>query len=224
MNKLQSYQKEFIKFLLEEKALTFGDFTTKSGRKTPYFINTGNFNTGLSLSKLGQFYADHVVAQGTEFDTIFGPAYKGISLAVATGIALSNKYNKVYGISFNRKEAKEHGDKGNIVGKQLASGEKVILVEDVVTAGTTLREVIPVLRNDYKVEVSGVFIAVDRAEKGTGSLSAVQEAKNSLNLSISPIVTVHDLIAFLSETNLSSYNLPSDLITRMNNYIETYGA
>lgn len=222
---MKAYCERFIEFLIHAGALTFGDFTTKSGRKTPYFINTGNFNNGSLLNQLGEFYAEHIVANKiTDFASIFGPAYKGIPLAVATGVALARNHQLNVGVSFNRKEAKEHGDKGNIVGHQLKPGESIVIVEDVITAGTTLKEVVPYLRSDYKVNIKAVVIAVDRAERGTGQLSAVQELEQDLGLKIRPLITIHDIKKFLKATTLKTYELPNDLPERIDQYLEQYGA
>ena len=162
MSQLSEYQPDFIDFLLACDALKFGDFTTKSGRKTPYFINTGSFDSGERIRQLGVFYAAHLVHSGlTGCDTIFGPAYKGVPLAVATSIALQVDHSIDAGYSFDRKEAKEHGDKGFIVGRQLQEGDRVIIVEDVITAGTTLQRLVLILREKNAVQIAGVIVAVD---------------------------------------------------------------
>lgn len=219
------YQAAFIDFLVASGALTFGDFVTKSGRKTPYFVNTGNFNDGSKISKLGSFYASHFIAQGLQkADVIFGPAYKGIPLCVSTASALANEHKLNVGFSFDRKEVKDHGDGGRIVGRLVKDGDKVVLVEDVITAGTTLKEIVPFLRAIGKVEILGVIIAVDRCEKGAGTLSAVQEAQENLGVSVRPIVNIHHIVAYLSQPNSSGYLLPVQLQNKIREYLEIYGA
>lgn len=222
---MEEYQSEFISFLIEAGVLTFGNFTTKSGRKTPYFINTGNFNSGRTIAGAGTFYARHVVARElTDTDVIFGPAYKGIPLAVATGVALSNEHSIDKGVTFDRKEAKTHGDGGVLVGHKIQAGESVMLVEDVVTAGTTLREMVPRLREEFKANVSSVVIAVDRSEKGSGDLSAVEELEQSLSITIHPLVSIHTIIEYLHENTQKASGLPDGIIDSIKRYLEQYGA
>jgi len=221
---MKQYQRSFIDFLVKSGALTFGDFTTKSGRKTPYFVNMGNFNLGSAISRLGDFYADHIVSSGLKsLNVVFGPAYKGIPLAISTAEALNRNHKMDIPFSFNRKEAKEHGDAGMLVGSKLGSSSKVVIVEDVITAGTTMREVVPLMSSFGVKEILGVVIAVDRSEKGTADLSAVQEAEQSLGLKIFPIVTARDIIEHLSAENESGFRLNQDLRGRMENYLEQYG-
>jgi orotate phosphoribosyltransferase len=180
-----------IDFLVSSGALKFGDFTLKSGRKAPYFINTGSFDDGLKISELAKFYAQELIRlQLQDADIVFGPAYKGIPLCVATSYALAVDYGVNIGFCFNRKEAKTRGEGGEFVGRPLKAGMRVVLVEDVVTAGTTLQEVVPVLRERVGVEVAGVIILVDRDERGSGELSAVREAERDLNIKIHPIVDI----------------------------------
>lgn len=189
-----TYKESFIKFMVECGVLTFGDFTLKSGRKAPYFINTGNYNTGKQLAKLGEFYAECIKENNIDVETLFGPAYKGIPLAVACASALYNKYDTEVNYCFDRKEAKDHGEGGVIVGKKLTDGEKVVIIEDVITAGTAIRQVLPVLKNAADVNITGMVISVDRMEKGQGEFSAVQEVYNEFGIKIYPIVTVMDII------------------------------
>lgn len=223
--KVLPYQKQFINFLVSSGALTFGDFVTKSGRKTPYFVNTGNFNDGLKISQLGKYYAAHIVESGLgNCNVIFGPAYKGIPLCVATSGALYTEHKLNCGFSFDRKEVKDHGDGGKLVGHKIKEGDHVVIVEDVITAGTTLREVLPFLASLGKVRIGGVVIAVDRCEKGTGDLSAVQEAQRTHGISVFPIVTVHHIISYLSGPNDSGFVLDAALQERIAAYLETYGA
>jgi orotate phosphoribosyltransferase len=222
---LELYQKEFIDFLVASEVLTFGDFTTKSGRKTPYFINTGNFERGSRISKVGKFYAAHINKIGLDkVDSIFGPAYKGIPLCVATSIALYDNYKLDIGYTFDRKEAKTHGDKGALVGKILKSSDSVLIVEDVITAGTTLKEIVPTLKHNYSVSIKGVVVAVDRCERGTGDKSATDEVKDQLNIEVYPLVTIHEIVYYLNNPNSSGFTLSSDLLSRINEYLNTYGA
>ncbi len=222
---LKPYQIKFIDFLVKSGALTFGDFTTKSGRKTPYFVNTGNFNSGAKIGQLGGFYADHIVNLGLgRIDLIFGPAYKGIPLAVATSAALATQHQMDIGFAFNRKEAKEHGDGGVIVGGKIQDGSRLIIVEDVITAGTTLREVVPFLNSIAKVEIISVVISVDRCERGTTTLSAIKESEKELGLTVAPLVNIHEIVQYLSRENESGILLSSDQQSSIANYLKQYGA
>ena len=223
---LQEYQRKFIDFLLAAKVLSFGDFTLKSGRKAPYFVNTGNINDGPKIAALGEFYASHIAAQGwNSVDVIFGPAYKGIPLCVGTSIALSAQYGRGVGFTFDRKEAKDHGDGGLFVGTPLQKGTKVVIVEDVVTAGTTLQKVVPLLRSLASVEIVGVVVAVDRCEKGLhGELSAVKEAESSLGIKVAPVVTIHHILSHLTSPSAGAYLLGEDQKERAYAYLAQYGA
>lgn len=221
---MKDYQRAFIRFLIESEALCFGEFTLKSGRISPYFFNSARFNSGKSIDMLSHFYAQHIVESvGKECASVFGPAYKGIPLAVATAMTLSSKFDYPIGYTFNRKEAKDHGDKGELVGHGLKTGDSIVIVEDVITAGTTLKEVVPQLRDRYQVEIKGVIISLDRCERGGDSTcSAKEEAARDLNLNIFPLVTTHEVIRYLEEEEKSS-----DLqkhIPLMNQYLKTYGA
>ncbi|KAI9142287.1 orotate phosphoribosyltransferase [Paraphysoderma sedebokerense] len=194
---MKDYQKEFIQFCIAQNVLKFGSFTLKSGRTSPYFFNAGLFHSGSTLSQLGKFYAstlnDH--ASLFQYTTLFGPAYKGIPLVCATAISLSTLFNKDTPFAFNRKEKKDHGEGGNIVGKDL-KGEKVVIVDDVITAGTAIREAMEILKNAGAICV-GVVVAVDRQEKGTGELSAIQEVEKSFAVPVRAIVTLDMIIEFL---------------------------
>lgn len=214
-----TYKESFIKFMTECGVLTFGDFTLKSGRKAPYFVNTGNYKTGAQLAKLGEYYAECIKENNVEAETLFGPAYKGIPLAVACSIALYNKYNIDVNYCFDRKEAKDHGEGGVIVGKKLTDGEKVVIIEDVITAGTAIRQVLPILKANADVDITGMIISVDRMEKGKGELSAVQEVKNEFGISIYPIVTINDIINAIKDGIIEG----SEYLEKMIEYRKAYG-
>ena len=191
-----TYKEKFVKFMVDSGVLTFGEFTLKSGRKSPYFMNSGNYNTGAQLAKLGEFYAECIHDNDIEFETLFGPAYKGIPLAVATATALFNKFGIDVNYSFDRKEAKDHGEGGVIVGKQLTDKEKVVIIEDVMTSGKALREVLPKLKAAADVDVTAMVIQCDRMEKGLQTdLSAVQEVSREFGIRIYSIVNINDIIA-----------------------------
>jgi len=214
-----SYKNEFIKFMTECGVLTFGDFTLKSGRKAPYFVNTGNYKTGKQLAKLGEFYAECIKENGIDADTLFGPAYKGIPLAVSCSVALFNKYGIDVNYCFDRKEAKDHGEGGVFVGKQLRDNEKVVIIEDVITAGTAIRQVIPVLKNSADVDITAMIISVDRMEKGQGELSAVEEVKKEFGINVYSIVTINDIINAIKSGIIEG----EEYLDKMIEYRETYG-
>ena len=190
-----TYKEEFIKFMADSGVLTFGDFTLKSGRKAPYFINAGNYKTGAQLAKLGGFYAECIKENGIEVETLFGPAYKGIPLAVSAATALYNKFGIDVSYCFDRKEVKDHGEGGMFVGKSLSDGDKVVIIEDVMTSGKALREVLPKLKGEADVDITGMIITVDRMEKTLDSeQSAVQNAYSEFGVKVFSIVTMEDII------------------------------
>ena len=195
-----TYKEEFIRFMSDSGVLTFGDFTLKSGRKAPYFINTGNYKTGVHLVRLGGFYADCIKEHGLEADILFGPAYKGIPLSVSAAVALFNKYGIDLGYCFDRKEAKDHGEGGLFVGQQPQDGSRVIIIEDVMTSGKALREVLPKLQAAGDVKVTAMIITVDRMEKALDSeLSAVQQAYKDFGITVHSIVTINDIIKAIED-------------------------
>ena len=195
-----TYKEEFIRFMSDSGVLTFGDFTLKSGRKAPYFINTGNYKTGAHLARLGDFYADCIKEHGLEADILFGPAYKGIPLSVSAAVALFNKYGIDLGYCFDRKEAKDHGEGGLFVGQQPQDGSRVIIIEDVMTSGKALREVLPKLQAAGDVKVTAMIITVDRMEKALDSeLSAVQQAYKDFGITVHSIVTINDIIKAIED-------------------------
>ncbi|UJF19271.1 orotate phosphoribosyltransferase [Vibrio sp. SS-MA-C1-2] len=193
---MKTYQREFIEFALEKQVLKFGEFTLKSGRISPYFFNAGLFNTGRDLARLGRFYAEALVDANIDYDLLFGPAYKGIPIATTTAVALSEHHDIDLPYCFNRKEAKNHGEGGNLVGSELTG--KVMLVDDVITAGTAIRESMEIIAaND--ADLAGVLISLDRQERGKGELSAIQEVERDFGCKVISIVTLNDLIAYLEE-------------------------
>lgn len=190
-----TYKQQFIKFMVDNGVLKFGEFTLKSGRKAPYFINTGNYKTGSQLARLGKYYAACIQQNGLAADTLVGPAYKGIPLAVTTAVSLANDYGVDLNYCFDRKEVKDHGEGGLFVGKQLQDGEKVIIIEDVMTSGKALREMLPKLKAAANVQIAGMIISVDRMERGLeSSLSAVQEVYKEFGVKVYSIVTMNDII------------------------------
>lgn len=195
-----TYKQEFIKFMADSGVLTFGDFTLKSGRKAPYFINCGNYKTGAQLAKLGEFYAECIKDNNIPVETLFGPAYKGIPLAVSAVVALCNKFDVDVSYCFDRKEAKDHGEGGIFVGKKLTDGEKVVIIDDVMTSGKALKESVPKLKSAADINITGMVITVDRMEKGLNSdLSAVQEAYKEFGITVYSIVNINDIIDAISE-------------------------
>lgn len=193
---MQDYQAAFIEFSLQHDVLRFGEFTLKSGRTSPYFFNAGLFNTGRALAKLGQFYAQAIVESGIEFDVLFGPAYKGIPLAAACAIALNEHHQRDIPYCFNRKEAKKHGEGGNTVGAPLEG--KVLIIDDVITAGTAIRESLTIIEAAGATPC-GVIIALDRQEKGSGELSAIQEVEQQAHIPVFNIVTLEHLLHYLEQ-------------------------
>lgn len=194
---MQEYQRAFVDFMLEVEVLTFGDFTTKSGRKTPYFVNTGLYRTGTQLRRLGHAYADAIERAFPEgFNVLFGPAYKGIPLVAAVSAAFAERGREV-AFCFNRKEAKDHGEGGTLVGHRLQDGDRVLIVEDVTTAGTSIRETVPVLRGAAAVELAGLVVSVNRQERGTGERTALAELAEEFSMPTHAIVTLDEILEHL---------------------------
>lgn len=214
-----TYKESFIKFMVDCGVLTFGEFTLKSGRKAPYFINCGNYKTGAQLAKLGEYYAECIKDNNIPVETLFGPAYKGIPLAVSAVVALSNKFGIDVSYCFDRKEVKDHGEGGMFVGKKLTYGEKVVIIDDVMTSGKALRETLPKLRAAADVDISGMVITVDRMEKGTGELSAVQEAKRDFGVTVYSIVNMEDIINAIENDIVPG----KEYLEKMREYRNTYG-
>ncbi|EJJ0548332.1 orotate phosphoribosyltransferase [Cronobacter sakazakii] len=193
---MKPYQRQFIEFALNKQVLKFGEFTLKSGRQSPYFFNAGLFNTGRDLALLGRFYAEALVDSGVDFDLLFGPAYKGIPIATTTAVALAEHHERDVPYCFNRKEAKDHGEGGNLVGSPLQG--RVMLVDDVITAGTAIRESMEIIQANGAT-LAGVMISLDRQERGRGELSAIQEVERDYGCHVIAIITLNDLIAYLAE-------------------------
>lgn len=212
---LQSNKKRFIQLAIESDVLRFGEFTLKSGRISPYFFNAGLFNTGGALAELGSCYAQVIVDQALEFDVLFGPAYKGIPLAAAIAVALSTEHGIDKAYAFNRKEAKDHGEGGSIVGADVHG--KVLIVDDVITAGTAIREAVDIISAEGG-KTSSILIALDRQEKGQGELSAIQEVQQDFDVSVHSIITMADLIAYIeTDENYNQY------LGAMRAYRDEYG-
>ncbi len=193
---MQSYQNDFLDFALDQGVLRFGEFTLKSGRKSPYFFNAGLFNTGGSLARLGRFYAHTIVESGIEFDLLFGPAYKGIPLAAVTAAALYDQHGIDIPYAFNRKEAKDHGEGGSIVGHSMQG--RILVIDDVITAGTAIRESVDLIRA-HNATPAGVVIALDRQERGNGERSAIQEVEQDFGMPVSAIVRLEHLVDYLEQ-------------------------
>jgi len=211
---MEQYQNDFVDFMLEIGALKFGEFTLKSGRVSPYFFNAGQFNQGNHLSQLGQFYAQAIEASGIKFDVLFGPAYKGIPLVAATAIALNDSFNRSVPYSFNRKEAKDHGEGGNIVGHPLEGD--ILIIDDVITAGTAIREAKDII-NANGAKTKGVVVALDRQEKGKGELSAIQEVENNFGIAVVSIINLSHIVDYLKANN------DKNIISRIESYRSQYG-
>lgn len=215
-----TYKQRFIKFMVENGVLKFGEFTLKSGRIAPYFINTGNYKTGAQLARLGEYYAECIKNNGIEADTLVGPAYKGIPLAVTTAVSLYEKFGMDLNYCFDRKEVKDHGEGGLFVGKQLQDGERVILIEDVMTSGKALREMLPKLEQAANVKIAGMVISVDRMERGLQSeLSAVQEVYKEFGVKVYSIVTMADIIDAIQSGVIDG----KEYLEKMIKYRKTYG-
>ncbi len=212
---MKAFQRDFIEFAIERGVLKFGEFTLKSGRISPYFFNAGLFNRGGDLAKLGRFYADALTDASVKFDVLFGPAYKGIPIATTTAVALADHHSLDVPYCFNRKEAKTHGEGGNLVGSPLEG--KVMLVDDVITAGTAIRESMTLIEQQ-QASLSGVLIALDRQERGNGELSAIQEVERDFGTQVISIVSLADVVAYLAEKG----GFDSE-ISAINTYRENYG-
>ncbi len=216
-----TYKESFIRFMVDSGVLKFGEFTLKSGRLAPYFINCGNYKTSYQLTKLGEYYAECINEHGLKPDTLFGPAYKGIPLSVAACVALYGKYGMDCNYCFDRKEVKDHGEGGMFVGKTLEDGEKVVIIEDVMTSGKALREVLPKLQSAAKISIEGMVITVDRAEKGLSSdKSAVSEVFDEFGVKVYSIVDINDIIKAHEDGVIPG----AEYVDKMKEYRKMYGA
>ncbi len=221
---MESYKREFIEFMVDCQVLRFGDFVTKSGRRTPFFINTGYYRTGSQLKRLGEYYARAIEENfGTDFDVLFGPAYKGIPLSAATVMALSERGAEI-GYCSNRKEVKDHGDTGILLGTPLADGQRVVIIEDVTTAGTSIAETMPILRAQGAVEVLGLVVSVDRMERGKGEKSALREMSETYGFRTAAIVTMAEVVEHLYNRPYRGKIMIDDSIkAAIDAYYEQYG-
>jgi orotate phosphoribosyltransferase len=217
-------KRDFIDFMVRAEVLTFGDFVTKSGRKTPFFINAGKYRTGAQLAGLGEYYAAGIDREWPDgVDVLFGPAYKGIPLVCAASIAMHARGREI-SFCFNRKEAKDHGEGGSLVGAPLRDGDRVLIVEDVTTAGTSIRETVPIMRAVADVELAGLIVSVDRQERGTGSQSALQQVSEEFEMPARAIVTLDEVVAHLHGRAIDGrVVLDDELVSRINEYRDQYG-
>jgi len=222
---METYKREFIEFMVRSEVLTFGDFTTKSGRRTPYFVNTGRYRSGEQIRLLGRFYARAILARpDIEFDVLFGPAYKGIPLAGATALTLAAEHGRDVGFCFNRKEKKDHGEGGVLVGHELRDGERVLIIEDVTTAGTSIRETVPLLAGAADVRLAGLVVSVDRQERGQTAASALTEVGREFGMPTFAIVTIDEVVAHLREFHPDGRPvLGEEDLVRIQAYREAYG-
>ena len=222
---MESYKQEFIEFMVDSRVLKFGEFTLKSGRKSPFFMNAGAYVTGAQLRRLGEYYAKAIHENfGDDFDVLFGPAYKGIPLSVATAIAYSDLYGREIRYCSNRKEVKDHGDKGILLGSPIADGDKVVIIEDVTTAGTSIQETLPIIRAQGDVDVLGLVVSVDRMEKGQGSKSALAEIEEKYGLKTTAIVTMAEVVEHLYNREYKGkVIIDDDMKAAIDAYYEQYG-
>ena len=222
---MEAYKKEFIEFMVDCQVLKFGDFVTKSGRKTPFFVNTGFYRTGAQLRRLGQYYAEAVNNKfGLDFDVLFGPAYKGIPLSVAATIAISENTVRISVIATNRKEVKDHGDKGILLGSPINDGDRVVIIEDVTTAGTSIEETLPIIKAQGDVNPIGLVVSVDRMERGKGTKSALSEIEEKYGLKTTAIVTMAEVVEHLYNKEYKGKVIIDDkLKAAIDAYYEQYG-
>ena len=224
---MEQYKEEFIKFMVDSKVLKFGDFTLKSGRKSPFFMNAGGYVTGSQLRRLGEYYAKAIHDKyGDDFDVLFGPAYKGIPISVVTAVAFSDLYGKEIRYCSDRKEEKDHGaDKGSFLGSKLQDGDRVVMIEDVTTSGKSMEETVPKVRGAANVEIIGLMVSLNRMEKGTGEKSALDEIKEKYGFDANAIVTMEEVTEFLYN---KPYNgeiyIDDTLKAAIDAYYEQYGA
>ena len=220
-----TYKESFIKFMVDSGVLTFGEFTLKSGRKAPYFINTGNYKTGAQLAKLGEFYAECIHDNGIEADVLFGPAYKGIPLSVSACVALFNKFGVDASYCFDRKEVKDHGDTGILLGSKLKDGDRVVIIEDVTTSGKSIEETFPILKSQADVEIKGLMVSLNRMERGKGEKCALDEIKELYGFPTAAIVSMSDVVECLYNKECQGKVVIDDTLkAAIDAYYEQYGA
>ena len=222
---MEQYKQEFIEFMVDCNVLKFGDFVTKSGRKTPFFVNTGFYRTGAQLRKLGEYYAKAIHDRfGTDFDVLFGPAYKGIPLTVAATMELSALYDADIRYCSNRKEVKDHGDKGILLGSPIQDGDKILIIEDVTTAGTSIGETLPIIRAQGNVTVCGLVVSVDRMERGQGEKSALTEISETYGFPTTAIVTMAEVVEHLyNRPYKGKVYIDDEMKKAIDAYYEQYG-
>lgn len=222
---MEQYKQEFIEFMIDCNVLKFGDFVTKSGRKTPFFVNTGFYRTGSQLKRLGEYYAEAINSEfGTDFDVLFGPAYKGIPLTVAATMAIAEMYDEDIKYCSNRKEVKDHGDKGILLGSPIADGDRIVIIEDVTTAGTSIEETLPIIEAQGNVEMVGMVVSVDRMERGRGSKSALKEIEEKYGFKTTAIVTMEEVIEHLYNKPYKGKIIIDDTLkAAIDAYYEQYG-
>ena len=223
---MEAYKQEFIEFMVDSNVLKFGEFTLKSGRKSPFFMNAGSYVTGTQLRKLGEYYAKAIHdAYGTDFDVLFGPAYKGIPLTVATTMAFSELYGKDIRYCSNRKEVKDHGDTGILLGSPLKDGDKVVIIEDVTTSGKSIEETFPIIKAQADVEILGLMVSLNRMEKGKGEKSALEEIKDLYGFETAAIVSMADVVEHLYNNPYEGNVYIDDTLKEaIDAYYEQYGA
>ena len=222
---MEQYKREFIEFMIDCEVLKFGDFVTKSGSKTPFFVNTGFYRTGAQLRKLGTYYAKAIYEKfGLDFDVLFGPAYKGIPLTVAATIAISEQYEKEIRYCSNRKEVKDHGDKGILLGSPMQDGDRVVIIEDVTTAGTSIKETLPIIKAQGEVHPVGLVVSVDRMERGQGEKSALAEIEELYGLQTTAIVTMEEVVEHLYQRPYNGKVIIDDALkAAIDAYYKQYG-
>ena len=223
---MEQYKQEFIEFMIDSQVLKFGDFTLKSGRKSPFFMNAGAYVTGTQLRRLGEYYAkaihDHY---GLDFDVLFGPAYKGIPLSVATTMAISELYGKDVRYCSNRKEVKDHGDTGILLGSKLKDGDRVVIIEDVTTSGKSIEETFPIIKAQADVEIKGLMVSLNRLEKGQGEKSALCEIKEKYGFDANAIVTMADVVEYLYQKEYKgTVYIDEERKKQIDDYYAVYGA
>ena len=222
---MENYKKEFIEFMVESQVLKFGEFTLKSGRKSPFFMNAGGYVTGAQLRRLGEYYAKAIHdAYGLDFDVLFGPAYKGIPLSVATTMAISELYGKEIRYCSNRKEVKDHGDTGILLGSKLKDGDRVVIIEDVTTSGKSIEETFPIIRAQADVEIKGLMVSLNRMEKGQGDKSALEEIKEKYGFDANAIVNMKEVVEYLyNRPYQGKIYIDDEIRAALDAYYEQYG-